>query len=470
MSFMTYLLFIHPLLIITPQNPQNVEKQIINHILNKEYVNADSLITLQLSKEPKSLKYHFFLLGLNKEKLNAAYYTDLLSNKEYKAKAANLITQIEKYLSTLNLNGKQQPLEEKFFLAGIYGYIGMLSGEINYFKAFKYGKKANALLNEVVLENPRYYDAYYGIGLFKYYVSRLGWIIRFVAKILGLQGDREKGLEYLEIVCKKGDLSQDQAMFNLATIYLNMEENEEKALPLLKQLLAKFPRNDFIVSNYFTCLRNIHNYARMIPFFQKHQHQLSSFKKGIYYLEIGEFVKANVELNLSLQKYPTNYYVRYKKAIAQWLNDDSTDIPTAELPDHYKQMAAELQADSMSKSILKTCYTINRYNRESDVSSLLIFRNKIQSQLVKDKVSLTLGVYYFNQGLFDQAKVNFKFCLGFKYHKLPALKYLLTIFERNLGNDDEFQLLAKHIEKIDNKGLFFRLQSVKERFLTQKEK
>ncbi len=66
-------------------------------------------------------------------------------------------------------------------------------------KAYKYASAGHTTLENLVAEHPEIEDALLGLGLFNYYLGSIeSKGMKWGAKMMGLEGDRELGLNYLE--------------------------------------------------------------------------------------------------------------------------------------------------------------------------------------------------------------------------------------------------------------------------------
>ena len=97
--------------------------------------------------------------------------------------------------------------------------------------------------NEKILEiDPNSVDAHLILGLDKYIVASLPFYMRAVGSFSGFHGDKEGGIRDLELVSKKGIRNRYDAQILLAALY-RREHCPEKAIPLVRELAEKFPRN-----------------------------------------------------------------------------------------------------------------------------------------------------------------------------------------------------------------------------------
>ena len=90
--------------------------------------------------------------------------------------------------------------------------------------------------------DPRRQDAGLAVGLYRYAVSSLPAPLRLLARVVGLGGDRERGLRMVEDAARYPSDTQPNALFTLILIY-NREARYDDALRVIGELQQRFPRN-----------------------------------------------------------------------------------------------------------------------------------------------------------------------------------------------------------------------------------
>lgn len=102
---------------------------------------------------------------------------------------------------------------------------------------------ADRKANESILEiDPNFVDAQFVVGLYRYVVGNLPFLMRALGFLGGFHGDKEAGISQLQEVAAKGILTRYDAQAFLTVIY-RRERHPAKALPVLQELAEKFPRN-----------------------------------------------------------------------------------------------------------------------------------------------------------------------------------------------------------------------------------
>jgi tetratricopeptide (TPR) repeat protein len=136
--------------------------------------------------------------------------------------------------------------EAAFYLGAIYGMQARMHFvQQQYIRALLAAKQASTYLQQCVARAPDWYDAYAGLGTYQYVLSRVPGVWRgIVQQLIGIAGDRDRGLQALEQARTAGRLSVPEAGSLLAKIYvLPGEEQYDKAYVLLENLAQRYPHN-----------------------------------------------------------------------------------------------------------------------------------------------------------------------------------------------------------------------------------
>jgi len=97
--------------------------------------------------------------------------------------------------------------------------------------------------HERVLElNPGDTQAKLIVGAHNYVMGSLPWGVKIAAAVVGLSGNKEKGIRYLhECAAGSGETSVDAKI--LLVLFLRREHRYEEALPISRGLIASYPRD-----------------------------------------------------------------------------------------------------------------------------------------------------------------------------------------------------------------------------------
>jgi tetratricopeptide (TPR) repeat protein len=86
-------------------------------------------------------------------------------------------------------------------------------------------------------------DVLLGLGIYDYYTAKLSGVLRFLSYLFLHKGDKDEGLRKLHVAANEAVYSGLEAKSMLVHIYLYLEADYDKALPLIRELKAKFRKN-----------------------------------------------------------------------------------------------------------------------------------------------------------------------------------------------------------------------------------
>ncbi|HCC48864.1 MAG TPA: hypothetical protein DEQ38_12220 [Elusimicrobia bacterium] len=130
-----------------------------------------------------------------------------------------------------------------FFMGSAYGLQGRwYAVKRSWWRAYTHGRKGRKFLKKCVEANPAVYDAYLGLGIFDYYAATLPGALGLGAKLFA-GGDRQRGMEYVQIARNKGRFFKMEARFFLIEIYSMHEHDFKAAYAETEELKAVDPSN-----------------------------------------------------------------------------------------------------------------------------------------------------------------------------------------------------------------------------------
>ncbi len=145
---------------------------------------------------------------------------------------------------SMELSKKAQKKNKKdgtnyFYMGCALGFRTMRSARAGHWmSAFRDGSQAPRYFKKAIVYNPEFYDAYYGLGLQKYWLGAKG-AMRYLPFSAG---KRKAGIEQMKLTAEKGRFLKINAMYGLMAVYQN-EKQYEQALELANTLTEMFPNN-----------------------------------------------------------------------------------------------------------------------------------------------------------------------------------------------------------------------------------
>jgi tetratricopeptide (TPR) repeat protein len=101
---------------------------------------------------------------------------------------------------------------------------------------------ARKLEDQILAIHPQDPDAPLGRGVHEYIIGGLPWTWRALGFLVGFHGDKARGLATVERVAKFGTRNKPDAEIMLCAFY-RRERDSKKALPLLADVIRRYPRN-----------------------------------------------------------------------------------------------------------------------------------------------------------------------------------------------------------------------------------
>jgi hypothetical protein len=108
--------------------------------------------------------------------------------------------------------------------------------------SLRYTKEATAWAEQLLAVDPECYDAHLATGVSQYIIGSMAAPIRWLVRLGGVSGDKEKGIAELQLTAERGHYLAPFARILLAIAYVR-EKNKPRARELLVSLRDEFPQN-----------------------------------------------------------------------------------------------------------------------------------------------------------------------------------------------------------------------------------
>ena len=202
-----------------------------------------------LENRVELMKYHFNYAGLLGELCHMLAFTSKYQDKKiaknfmyHSRRVKDLAHDILDSASMTSDQGAQANL----YLGAAEGYIGIFEyGQGNLIPALVNGFQADNHLEKALFLNPKLFDAYFGLGLYRYGNSRLGGLGNLIMQ--GGKDLRLVGLNHIEHAILNGAAARPLALKTLAWFYISEQINpDNKELPPDNPLSRKKTRQNAI--------------------------------------------------------------------------------------------------------------------------------------------------------------------------------------------------------------------------------
>jgi hypothetical protein len=162
-----------------------------------------------------------------------------IENEYYKAQDLA----VQKAESALKA-GKYPKVEVLAYLASAHGSYSrfQVTQKEAYFSALRAGLRAHRYAEQVYELDKNYYDIYVGLGAFNFFTGSLPAVIKPFAFLIGARGDRNLGLQQLQIAAEKARYSRTEARIVYYTAMLE-DGQYSVAFPMLEKLMSDYPDN-----------------------------------------------------------------------------------------------------------------------------------------------------------------------------------------------------------------------------------
>jgi len=312
--------------------PQSITKDIkggLELCYNFKWKQAEEIFAGMIKEYPEKTDGYHFLSGIylwyylgNRDK------DDFTSFVKYSDKALEIgLAEVDENPQSVNIN---------YLLGSNYMYRAIaFTRDENYLDAVWASKKSENYLNAALEIDPKFSDAYLGLGLYNFAVGQIPSAFQWALSLAGIQGDKQIGINFIKKAATQGSLAKVEAQYYLSQILSEVLFENEAAIYYLKNLIRKYPEN--LLFNYSYAVlevkeRNLRDAQRILskivhsdnPRFSQII-SFSNFLMGDIFFRKNQFDSAKVYYLSFLKSTPTNDYngiAHYRLALSYELTDD----------------------------------------------------------------------------------------------------------------------------------------------------
>jgi tetratricopeptide (TPR) repeat protein len=210
----------------------------INHLYDLEFEDAEKLFSRIVSEKPDHPVGYFYMAMVTWSRLSVGFWTEQ-NLKEYAERIDRTISVARKRIEK---NGKDS--RSYFYLGGALGFKGRFQlMQQKWFSSYNLAYDAIQALKTCQELDPDNKDVLLGLGIYDYYTAKLSGVLKFLTYLFLHKGDKDEGLRKLNTAANEAVYSGLEAKSMLIHIYLYLEEDYERALPLIRDLRVKFQKN-----------------------------------------------------------------------------------------------------------------------------------------------------------------------------------------------------------------------------------
>lgn len=452
----------------------SLDKKLIDLTFNDEFAKVISICDSLIKLDKRNPKYYYHYFGADAlqlhEKLSFSPPNSRDSIKEILVNKS--IAKLEDAIKILD-NVNVTPTN-RFYIASLHGYFSRYAGLNNsWWSAYVNGTKANGMFEDLIKEFPQCYDAYLYPGVFDYYAARLDGLNGFFASIIGVSGDRKKGLDKINLALKNSKLVYPQALLMILEINTVMEDNPNKAIPYFEEFINAYPKNERAINWYCHTLLNLDQANKIGSKIKNDKYGIiDNFAKAKYYFITNQVDSAAKYAKYSFQKTNTwkgiIEHTKYYYVYSNWLSKNTEAIKNykSKLDDFYTALfELDLKNETESKYIYKLT-TLLATENFAEFNMLLKKQPKFKEPYFLAEFNLLQGNSLFQQNklidalpYFEKAELS-----PDDRNKTIALRYQLDIYLSEKFLQSKVNLLIERIEDTEYSKLIFRLDDLKHKY------
>ena len=231
----------------------------IDLAINSRFNQAESLLTTRLDDGDSSLDVYFYYASVLNSRMTHFENNDY--QKEFYKALDRVIEKGERLLNDdTNDFSRAQIL---FYMGSAYGYLGFYQGQIGeWFSAVRNGSKAHKFLLQAVQTDSTIWDAYLGLGAYKYWLStKVNWI-PFIPD------EREEGIALVKKAIQHHPHSRFMAMHQLVYILLDYGDFDQAEM-VASTLVKNYPESQFMYWAYSHVYMKKRDYNQAIAAYKK---------------------------------------------------------------------------------------------------------------------------------------------------------------------------------------------------------
>lgn len=182
----------------------------------------------------------------------------ILSNFEDESRDKEFIVALDKVIAMCEkrLDKDENDVTALFYKGGSAGFQGRLrANRGSWLAAANDGLSALPSIRKAFKLDPTNSDVLLGMGIYNYYADVIPGQYSIIKPVMLFLpgGDKQKGLEQLEIAAQKARYAKVEAMYFLLQTYFTYEHQYVRALALAQELRNKYPRNPLFHRMYGRC-------------------------------------------------------------------------------------------------------------------------------------------------------------------------------------------------------------------------
>ena len=285
---------------VNPSQPDSLIYYGIDQSIRQNYASAESTFTRLINEAPEHPR-GYFLLAATIQSKSMDFETD-----KWEDDFILLLSKTEQAARKI-LRKDDKNIWARFYLGSALSYRAFHDGKKRkYVSAIKRGLAGISELNRVIEIDSTMYDAYIGIGSYKYWRSKF---TRYIDWLPLIEDERELGIKMVKLAAERGAYTKYAAINALVWILID-HGNVSEALQWALKGLKKYPDSRFFLWGVAKTYFNLKQYDNAIKYYQFILKTVKQEKLNNHYNEIICYYKL-AECHFNLEQY--NQSVIYLK-------------------------------------------------------------------------------------------------------------------------------------------------------------
>ncbi|NOX88391.1 MAG: tetratricopeptide repeat protein [Calditrichaeota bacterium] len=257
---MIFFLFILPFSAIASQN---WIEDVMEWTINGHFNRAEKFLNQKIAQTDSSLVPCFYLASVLNSKMT--HYEEQKDAQKFKNLLLFIIRKSDRQLNKGGLSDSSRAVLY-FYRGSAYGYLAYFQGQTGqWIKALDNGLKAVNDLNVAVELDSTLYEAYLGLGTYKYWRSTK---LRLVLWLPFISDLREEGITDIKRALRSPSKSRYMAMHQLIYILIDYGRFDE-AISYAQKAVELFPNSQFMWWAYAHAYFKSHQYKKAIPVYER---------------------------------------------------------------------------------------------------------------------------------------------------------------------------------------------------------
>ncbi len=219
----------------TPQIfPRETVRAVVVAVINGEFEQADSIATVLVEHYPRQPWGYFY---------KGAIIQSRMIDRNAVVNDPKFWFYMKRTIEVVNQLSHPDPMA-LFFKGSAYYYMAFHSMKLHqWWQAYRYTRRGVHVLETAVGQDSTLWDAYLGIGAYKFWKSQKAGVLRFLFLI---KNEKELGLELVQKAVKHATLVPELARDQL--VYMLMDDGQfQRAWHLARANVQQFPHSRFFL-------------------------------------------------------------------------------------------------------------------------------------------------------------------------------------------------------------------------------